>query len=278
MTTKEIIKQNGIRVFFDSGKLCESMVRAGASEKQAQRICDMVDQKLQPGMTTSKIFRETLRELVKEDLDIAVKYSIKRGINALGPDGFLFEKFIEAMLRMDGYSTRRNQNMKGRCVTHEVDVLAWKGTNYYMIEAKYRNEPDVRTHINTVMYADARMKDIASNNKNNKEGRHHFHTWLITNTEFTNQSTRFSKCADVRLTGWNYPDKDSLQNIIVRTKAYPITVIPSLSKDARTKLSEYGLVLAQDLLPYTKEKLIKDFGIKAKTAAAIQSDVAAILK
>jgi hypothetical protein len=277
-TLRKIRKSNGETVFFSKDTLCQSIIRAGASKSQAEKICRVVNEKIQPGMTTSFIFRDTLRHLVREDVDIAVKYSIKRGINALGPDGFLFEKFLEALLRQDGYSTKRNQMMKGKCVTHEVDILAWKDNNYYIVEAKYRNDLHVRTHIDQVMYADARMKDIASNAKNNELGTKHFHTWIMTNTVFTDQSQKFAECASVRLTGWNYPSKDSLQKMIERTKAYPITVIPSMSEDARGKLTAHGLVLAQDLLPYTKEKLIKDFDIAPVTAARIQNEVSHLLK
>lgn len=275
---KRIRKSNGETVFFSEDKLSESIVRAGASKIQAEKISRIINQKIHPGMTTSFVFRDTLRHLVREDVDIAVKYSIKRGINALGPDGFLFEKFLEALLRQDGYHTKRNQMMKGRCVTHEVDILAWKDNNYYIVEAKYRNDINVKTHIDQVMYADARMKDIASNVKNNESGTKHFHTWIMTNTVFTDQSQKFAACSGVRLTGWNYPNKDSLQKMIERTKAYPITVIPSMSEDARTKLMSQGLVLAQDLLPYTKEKLIKDFDIAPNTAARIQNEVSQLLK
>lgn len=280
MTTpmKKIRKSTGETVFFSQDKLCSSIVRAGANKTQAEKICSLVNQKIRPGMTTSFIFRDTLRHLMREDIDIAVKYSIKRGINALGPDGFLFEKFLEALLRQDGFHTKKSQMMKGRCVTHEVDILAWKDSNYYMVEAKYRNDQSARTHIDQVMYADARMKDIASNSQNNGNGTKHFHTWIMTNTVFTDQSQKFAECADVRLTGWNYPNKDSLQKMIERTRAYPITVLPSMSHDARQKLTAHGLVLVQDILPYTKETLIKDFDIAPATAVKIQNEVSQLLK
>lgn len=275
---KIIRKSDGKVVYYSSDKLCQSMVQAGASREQAERICRVVDKKIKPGMTTSFIFRDTLRHLVREDLDIAVKYSIKRGVNALGPDGFLFEKFLEALLRQDGYKTLRNQMMTGRCVVHEVDILAWKDSNYFVVEAKFRNDVSNVTHIDQVMYADARMKDIASNETNHKKGTRHFHTWVMTNSEFTSQATKFAECSGVHLTGWNYPNKDSLQKMIIRTKAYPITVLPSLSHDAREKLTKHGLVLAQDLLPYTKELLVKDFNIAPQTAARIQKEVSHLLK
>lgn len=275
---KTIRKSTGEIVNYSEDKLCQSIVRAGASKEKAEQICRVVDQKLRPGMTTSFIFRDTLRQLVREDLDIAVKYSIKRGVNALGPDGFLFEKFLEALLRLDGYKTLRNQMMQGKCVSHEVDIMAWKDTNYFIIEAKFRNDVSNATHIDQVMYADARMKDIASNSINHKNGTRHFHTWVMTNTEFTSQATKFAECSGVHLTGWNYPNKDSLQKMIVRTKAYPVTVLPSLSHDAREKLTKHGLVLAQDLLPYTKETLIKDFNIAPQTAAKLQREISQLLR
>jgi len=275
---KKIKKSTGEIVLFNEDKLCSSIVRAGASKSQAINICSLVNQKLRPGMTTSFIFRDTLRHLVREDVDIAVKYSIKRGINTLGPDGFLFEKFLEALLQQDGYKTLRNQIMQGKCVSHEVDILAWKENNYFIVEAKYRNDQETATHINQVMYADARMKDISSNVKNNKGGTRHFHTWIMTNTMFTSQSEKFAGCSDVRLTGWNYPSKDSLQKMIEQTKAYPITVLPSLSHDAREKLTKQGFVLVQDILPYTKEKLVNDFDIAPNTAIKIQNEVSQLLK
>jgi hypothetical protein len=275
---KIIEKLDGKKVHFSPSKLCQSIVLAGAEKSKAEKICQIVDAKLKPGMTTSSIFRNTLRALVKEDLDIAVRYSIKRGVDSLGPDGFLFEKFVEAILRLDGYHTQKNQMMSGRCIDHEIDVVAWEDSNYYIIEAKFRNDSSGTTHIDQVMYADARMKDISSNKINNKEGSRHFHTWVITNATFTDHAQKFAECAGVRLTGWNYPSKNSLQAMIVRTKAYPITVLPSLSRDAREKLTKHGLVLAQDILPYTKETLVKDFNIAPQTAFKIQKEVAQLLK
>ena len=94
-TKLKIRKSSGEVVYFSEDKLCQSIVRAGATKNQAENICKLVDAKLKPGMTTSFIFRDTLKHLVREDFSTAVNYSIKRGINALGPDGFLFEKFLE---------------------------------------------------------------------------------------------------------------------------------------------------------------------------------------
>ena len=112
------------------------------------------------GESTAKIFRVALDYLVKEDLNLAASYGLRRAIGEFGPAGFLFEQYVEIILQAYGYQTKRNVMMKGACVEHEVDVSAQK-RRHYIVEAKYRNEPGIKTHIDVVMYGDARLADIA---------------------------------------------------------------------------------------------------------------------
>ena len=73
-----------------------------------------------------KIFRVALDYLVKEDLNLAANYGLRRAIGELGPAGFLFEQYVEIILQTYGYQTKRNVIMRGACVEHEVDVSAQK--------------------------------------------------------------------------------------------------------------------------------------------------------
>ena len=273
----EIVKSDGVVEVFDPKKLCDSIKRAGAPAKVADSICQMVSQKVKPGATSSNIFRDSLRHLVKEDLDIAVKYSLKRGINSLGPAGFLFEQYVEAVLRAYGYKTRRNIMMKGKGVIHEIDVVAEKNNQTFLVEAKYRNEEGLRTHIDEVMYAESRVRDINNYDLNKKKNKQ-FIPWLITNTKFTETSVKYAKAYNLDLTGWTYPKGKSLEELIIDKKIYPVTVIPSITKAALEEIAKRGMILAQDLLPYSAEDLALEFNINPYKAKAIFGEVQELLK
>lgn len=273
----EILKSNGQVEFFDSKKFCDSVIMAGAPRDIANNVCGLVQQKIKPGTTSSNIFREALRHLVKEDLDIAVRYSLRRGINSLGPAGFLFEQYIEAVLRAHGYKTRRNIIMKGKGASHEIDVTAEKNGQSFLIEAKYRNEEGIRTHIDEVMYAKARVDDI-NNLPINKNKNKIYKSWLITNTKFTDTAIKYSKTYKMNLTGWTYPKSESLESLIISKKVYPVTVIPSITKQALEEIAKRGLILAQDLLPYSPQDLALEFNINPYKAKSIFQEVQEILK
>lgn len=273
----EIIKSTGDVEKFDPKKLCDSIKRAGAPTKVADNICQMVSKKVKPGATSSNIFRDSLRHLVKEDLDIAVRYSLRRGINSLGPAGFLFEQYVEAILRAYGYKTRRNIIMQGKGVPHEIDVVAEKDGQTFLVEAKYRNEEGIRTHINEMMYAESRVRDI-NNLEQNKKKNKHFLPWLITNTKFTNTVIKYAKAYNLAVTGWTYPKNKSLEDLIIAKKIYPVTVIPSITKNALEEIAKRGLILAQDLLPYSVEDLALEFNINPYKAKSIFKEVQELMK
>jgi predicted RecB family endonuclease len=54
---------------------------------------------------------------------------------SLGPSGFLFEQFFSEILKNYGYKTKINVFLKGKIITHEIDIIAEKNKKY-MIECK----------------------------------------------------------------------------------------------------------------------------------------------
>lgn len=275
-TDMQVKKMSGEQEVFQPAKLCSSIERAGAPKDLALSVCQAVEERVQPGDSTTKIFREALRYLIQEDRTTAARYKLRRALDELGPTGFIFEQYVEALLQAHGYETKRNVMMAGECVTHEVDVYAKKGNLEYLVEAKYRNQHAIKTHIDQVMYADARLMDIERRAK--KDGRDaQYVMWVITNTTFTSQAIKYGKCRGVKLVSWNYPRKHSLESMIVRKKMYPITVLSSLSRQARDQFVQHNMVLAQDILLYTTEQLVREFHISMRQARALISEVNALL-
>ena len=276
----EIIKSTGIREKFNKDKLCGSLEKAGAPADLAKKVCDLTEKNISPGESTAKIFRTALDYLIKEDLNLVASYGLRRAIGEFGPAGFLFEQYVEIILQAHGYETKRNVMMKGACVEHEVDVSAKKDGAHYIVEAKYRNEPGIKTHIDVVMYGDARMADIARFEEaagREKDIQSHI-LWLFTNTKFTEKAIAYAKCRNIRLTGWNYPADKSLENLILNKKIYPITVLPSISRFNLERFAEKGLLLARDLLSYSARDFNRDFGLPTKDAEKISAEVSRLLK
>ena len=269
----DIKKATGEKEKFNEQKLCSSIVHAGTPKSVAEAVCGIVKKELKPGMTTSNIFRATLRELVKEDLHTAAKYSLRRALLRLGPAGFVFEQYVEALLRTHDYKTRRGIMMQGACVEHEVDVYAEKGDLHFVVEAKYHNEDGLKTHINQVMYADARLMDIERRHAKNEKSPTDHVMWVITNTKFTEKAIQYAECRGIKLVGWNYPAEGNLEQMIIRKKMYPVTVLPSVTRNNLAAFAKHNMVLAQDLLPYSAESLALDFNINPKKAQKIISEV-----
>ena len=255
----QIIKATGETEEFSKGKFCRSLEKAGAPGDIVENVCERVSGELKPGMTTSDIFRKASKYLTQKNAVIAARYNTKRGIANLGPAGFVFEQFVEIVLHELGYKTARNRFVKGECVSHEVDVLAWKNGEHVIVEAKYHNQPNTKTHIDQVMYADARLMDIErAHKKSGEEGVRHT-IWVFTNTRFTSKAIRYARCRGMRLTGWNYPAKESLENLVNRFALYPVTVLPSVDRMSLEQLSRSNMMLARDVAPYTPEKFAREF-------------------
>ncbi len=272
----EIIKTTGAKEEFSPAKLCLSIRKAGAPRELADNICKTVGGKINPNESTSVIFRKALKYLVREDMNVAARYSLRRGVEALGPAGFIFEHYFEIVLQSYGFATKRNVILKGKCVNHEIDVIASSGTKRFLVEAKYHNDPNLKTHVDVIMYAQARLQDIVENESAANQKKYEYTMWVVTNTKFTDTAIQYAKCKGIRLTGWNYPRGESLEDVIADRKLYPVTVLPSLPKLLLPKLAEKNILLAQDLLTYSVDDLIKIFDVSKETAVQLVNEVEGI--
>ncbi len=277
MVAVEITKASGEKESFSKTKFCRSLRSAGAPRQLADEICSLIEREVTPGMTTSQIFRKASRYLTARTVSVGARYSLKRGIAELGPAGFLFEQFVEVLLQSLGYTTERNQIVRGQCISHEVDVVAHNGEQHFLIEAKYRNKSWIKTHTDVVMYADARLQDIVRREQMEHQ-KHHLHRmWIFTNTKFTENAIAYGDCRGLGLTGWSYPSRDSLEDIITRNALYPVTVLPSVDRATREQFAKRNMMLARDLAPYSPSDLVEDFGVAEPRARRIIREAYALV-
>ena len=238
-------KYNGKYEPFSEFKLERSLKRVGSSPKVAKEIVKIIKVGLRDGTRTSQIHDQALNLLSQKRAPLSARYNLKQALLALGPSGHTFENFIGEFLKAKGYSVELRQMVMGKCVMHEVDVVARKGQEHVLVEAKFHNHPGFKTDIKTALYVKARFDDIVKS----KLRKPHFHkAILITNTKFTQDAIAYAECEGLELIGWNYPAKGSLQEIIETSGLLPVTSLSSLSLVQQRDLLKNGFVLCHDLV------------------------------
>ncbi|RFN60247.1 restriction endonuclease [Marixanthomonas ophiurae] len=265
----ELIKSSGKRVRFSIEKLKASLRHSGADTATINKITNTVRDELYQGISTKEIYNRAFAMLKKEKLEYASKYKLKKAIYELGPTGFPFEKFIGALYQYSGYQVTVGKMLEGKCVSHEVDVIAHKKNHRILAECKFHSEEGRNCDVKIPLYIHSRFQDIIKSSKENKaitkEG------WVVTNTRFTKDAEQYALCAGLKLLSWNYPTGNGLKDRIDRLGLYPITVLTLLSKREKQFLLSRDVVLCRQLL---RDKFYLDhLGISEKRKQRIFSEI-----
>lgn len=255
-----IVKADGTTELFEEQKLAESLRNSGGSPELIAKIIKYIEQEIHDGIPTSEIYRHAFELLRAHSMPVAIKYSLRRALSELGPDGFPFEKYISKIFEAWGYETLTDQTVFGGCVAHEVDVVAWTRNKLIMVEAKFHNEFVLKSDLKVALYIKARFDDLKENSYA-YGGVHHKldEGWLITNTKFTDQAIKYAECKGLKLIGWNYPAKGSLQDIIEDLRLHPFTCLISLSNVYKRMLLTKGVVLCRDIIDHPN--VLKEIGM-----------------
>jgi hypothetical protein len=243
-----ITKASGKIVPFAEDKLRHSLKNAGANDSVIDTILNEIHPKLFQGITTKKIYRLAFNLLRESSGSLAARYHLKRAIMELGPSGYPFEKYVAALLSQQGYSVTTGQTIKGKCVSHEVDVVAKKDERYFMIECKYHNQPGTICDVKIPLYIQARFKDVEQQEGEIQGRATKFNqAWVVTNTRFSSDAIQYGICAGLNLIGWDYPKKGSLKNLIDSLGLYPVTCLVSLTKVEKQRLLDAKIVLSREI-------------------------------
>jgi len=273
---KKIVKKTGEEELFIPEKLCDSILVTGASPDLAQQVCSIVAESIDSGMSSDNIFKVTRKYLNSLNPKIAALYALDRGLGALGPSGFLFEQYVAALFQEMDYDVKTNLYLDGEGVQHEIDVWAQKGNVVYITEAKYRNDIKGKTHINTVMYADARLNDIRRRAIKNGDHREYY-MWVVTNTRFTDAAINYAEYRDVQLMGWDYPKYINLMKIVSDKKLYPVTILPSITHKVLKALAADKIVLIKSLRGYTANMLQEKYGLSRTLSIKLEKEIKELL-
>ena len=244
----EVIKSSGEKVTFSLEKLRASLNHSGADKKTVNQIIDKVRDELYQGISTKEIYNRAFALLKKKKSYYASKYKLKKAIYELGPTGFPFENFIATIFKYTGYKTEVGKILQGKCVTHEIDVVAHKNGNTTIVECKFHNEEGRNCNVKVPLYIASRFKDVKEHWDSKTQKTKLNSGWVVTNTRFTEDALQYGKCIGLKLLSWDYPKEDALKNIIDRLGLYPITVSTLLTNREKQFLLSRDVVLCRDLI------------------------------
>lgn len=242
-------KYSGELVPFNSDSLRHSLTRSGANSDQVDKVYAQIKEKIFDGISTKELYQLAFEALKSQRNSYAARYSLKKSLRELGPEGFYFEKWVARLFQEYGFESITGQTVNGYAVSHEIDVVASKGNELLAIECKFRNDVDAKISVTTPMYFLSRFKDISDityhffgQDKKFTQG------WLVTNAYLTADSKDFGKYYGVNFISWDYPEKNSIKNRVDKAVFYPVTCLTTLSEDQKKKLLQHQIILVKDII------------------------------
>lgn len=266
----QVLKADGNIETFRVEKLKKSLRRSGATKDEVSEIVRHIEAQLYDGIKTQEIYSQAFALLRENEVPVAARYSLRRALFNLGPTGFPFEDFMARLIEREGYTTRTRQTLTGKCVEHEIDVVAYKEDHSFVMEAKFHSRPGVKSDLQVALYSYARMLDLTGVKICNKDVCGIRELWIATNTKFTSTAERYAECVGLKLLSWDYPHQDNLHDRIQRAGLYPITVLQTLSSAQKQALIKRGAIICSDII--NKPHLLRHAHIGTKKTEAVLSE------
>lgn len=255
--TIRVVKADGSTEEFQPRKILRTMRSAGASDEAAKRVLKEIEGVAYDGITTREILKRVKALLQKGELHTAMRYDLKGAMMRMGPAGFAFETFISEILSNYGYKTKLRSILQGRCVQHEVDVIAERtsgAARRCLIECKYHNMAGLSVELKDVLYTYARFLDLNEGSKIGK-GERFDEVWLVSNTRPSHDAAKYASCRGMKLLCWRCPKGRGLEEMIAEKKLYPVTILRSVDRITFNNLYLAGLMLAKDLVTHNMDYL-----------------------
>ena len=245
----KIVKHSGDIVDYNPEKLNTSLLKSGANSILVASILKGIEKEVYEGMTTKQIYKLAFRNLKKASNSHAARYNLRKAIQLLGPAGFFFEKFIARLFAADHFDTKINLILQGRCVSHEIDVVAQKNSIIAMVECKFHSSQEATTDVKVPMYILSRFNDL-------KDKPHDIFTrkdelsqcWIVTNNRFTSDAVTFANCSGLNLLSWDLPKDNNLRTKIDSNFLYPVTCLTTLTLVEKDKLLILDVLLVKEII------------------------------
>lgn len=245
----KVVKNSGHIVDFDRNKLKRSLEKSGADTATVKSVLNKIEKSLYHGISTRQIYKQAFSLLKKEANAHAARYNLRTALRQLGPAGFFFEKFISRLYTFEGFETKTNLTLKGKCVSHEIDVCIKKDSTIAIVECKFHSNQNTHSDVKVPMYILSRFNDVKAVTQPVFSDADTINKCIIvTNNRFTSDAITFANCSGLELLSWNYPPEDNIKTKIDNNFLFPVTCLTTLSMAEKEKLLILDIILVNELI------------------------------
>ena len=247
-----VTKADGSRQPFDKQKIINTCLRLQATLEQAQSIADKIEAKAYDGVPTKKILQMVFQYMKKYRPAIGYQIDLKQAIAMLRskPD---FEIFVAKIFEALGYKVETNLIIQGRCIEHEIDVVARKNEELILVEAKHHVNHHTYSGLDVFLQLNSTLEDLREGYESGKNNFRFTRAILVCNTKVSEHAKRYALCKGLEFIAWKFPLERGLERIIEEFKLYPITFLRGIEKEEACKLANVGIVAIKQLLDYAEE-------------------------
>ena len=256
-----VTKFDGRKQFFDKQKIVKTCLRMGANYQQANDVADRIEKGAYDGIRTKEIIKKVFIYLQKYKPEIKHQIDLRESIALMRPKPD-FEQFVSLLLAAYGYKIKTNQIIDGKCVDHEIDVVAEKGNEVILVEVKHHFQPHTFTGLPVFLEVQAKFEDFVEGYKVGRNKINFNKVLVVGNTKISDHAKRYSTCKGIQNIGWRYPEKKGLEKMIEEKGLYPITFLKGLDVRIQAKLGDNGIILLKQLVEMNINELVKKTGIK----------------
>ena len=255
----DVRKADGRLEPYNGAKVLRTLLHLGVDRVEAERLEKEISRRIYDGIPTSEILSMIYELAGKAKPEIRYLKDLREAISAMRskPD---FEEYARIVLRAAGYLVEPGRVLEGRCISHEVDGIAFKDDEILVVEIKHHVNPHAYTGLGTVLELWAALEDL-------KEGyRLGLHPYaftsaiLICNTKISLHAERYARCKRILYMGWRYPRAFALSDIVSSNRIYPVTMLKELSPEQIERLGDRGIVTLSQLSKMRSEELAEIMG------------------
>ena len=270
-----VTKADGSKQPFDKQKIINTCLRLQATPEQAQSIADKIEARAYDGIPTKKILQMVFQYMKKYRPAIGYQIDLRQAIAMLRskPD---FEIFVAKLFEAMGYGVETNLIIQGKCIEHEIDVVARKEEEVILVEVKHHVNHHTYSGLDVFLQLNSTLEDLREGYEIGKNNFRFTKATLICNTKVSEHAKRYALCKGLEFIAWKFPPEKGLERIIEEYKLYPITFLKEIERNEAYKLADVGIVTIKQLLDYT-EKISRKTGINERRIRELQRAAKIIL-
>lgn len=272
---KYVIKADGSKQPFNRNKVEQTCKNMGVKDKDAEEIATIIEKKIHDGTETNKILKMIRREIVERYPALKYKRDLRGALAYLRPKPD-FERYIQKLLTEYNFKINPNQIIRGRCVENEIDAIAQKDDEIYLVEIKHHRNYHQRTGLDEARIAWAVMEDITEGYKLGVNNIKVDNTIIICNTKFSNHAKQYAECRGIKYMSWNSPQNQNLKKLIEKKELYPITYLETLRKEEIERITRTGIVFLKEITIWNIKRIQQKTGIREERLKEIQREAKAI--